>query len=129
MQNKINKIIIVYSESYYYLLNLLQIQRRDLIDHICDLWKNKRNTKDYAFNFKKNIIIKNYENLNWLEKSYHYIIYKTIHIFNTYPNYNRSFSVFNEQAIGFSDKYTLNRMKKDMDSNFEILLLDINTTK
>lgn len=127
--NKINNIVLNYSKSNIYLFNLLQIQRIDLIDNICDHWKQKRTTKNYAFKLESDIIIKSYDDLTWVEKSNHYIIYKTFNIFSKYPNYDNTCRIFNEEAIGFSDKYSLDRMKKQLNNNFRILLNDINITK
>lgn len=95
-------------------LNMAQIQRIELIDYICDQWSRKGllfpdTTKSIKFNIAPSTIVKDYSKLSDEEKCQHYIIYKTINIFETYPEYGYpckkyedSVLFFGENKVGFT---------------------------
>lgn len=94
-------------------LNMAQIQRIELIDYICDQWSGKDplfpDTKSIKFNIAPSTIVKDYSKLSDEEKCQHYIIYKTINIFETYPEYGYpckkyedSVLFFGENKVGFT---------------------------
>lgn len=70
-------------------MNLCQIQRLELIDDVCDFWNGKSKGKEIlgeidTFDLTPEMIVKGYGELTLEEKCYHYIVYKTIDIFETY---------------------------------------------
>ncbi|MDL2277398.1 ATP-binding protein [Parabacteroides sp. OttesenSCG-928-G07] len=132
IQNQIKKIIDIYSENKFYLLNILQIQRIDLVDHVCDLWKGltkDERIKKIKFELTNSDVFKDYKELSLLEKSYHYIVYKTISIFEKYPNYNDPCSNFNKLALAFESKKSLQDATNAITKGFEILLDDLTKEK
>lgn len=73
----------------YSQMNLCQIQRLELIDDVCDFWNGKSAGKEImgetdTFDLTPEMIVKDYGELTQEEKCYHYIVYKTIDIFETY---------------------------------------------
>ena len=71
--------------------NLCQIQRLELIDAICDCWKldgiELKNGKKIKLNVEPELVFKPYHDMTDEEKCKHYIIYKTISIFETYSTF------------------------------------------
>lgn len=73
----------------YSCMNLCQLQRLELIDDVCDFWNGHMVGKDImgdvgTFDLMPTAIVKDYSELTRKEKCYHYIVYKTIDIFETY---------------------------------------------
>ena len=71
--------------------NLCQIQRLELIDAVCDCWKQMglelKNGKKIKLEVTPELIFKPYGDMTNEEKCKHYIIYKTIAIFETYSTF------------------------------------------
>ena len=71
--------------------NLCQIQRLELIDAVCDYWKQMgielKNGKKIKLEVTPELIFKPYGDMTNEEKCKHYIIYKTITIFETYSTF------------------------------------------
>lgn len=71
--------------------NLCQMQRLELIDAVCDYWKQMglelKNGKKIKLEVTPELIFKPYEDMTNEEKCKHYIIYKTIAIFETYSTF------------------------------------------
>lgn len=71
--------------------NLCQIQRLELIDAVCDYWKQTgielKNGKKIKLEVTPELIFKPYGDMTNEEKCKHYIIYKTITIFETYSTF------------------------------------------
>lgn len=75
----------------FQLFNLCQIQRLELIDAICDCWKlngiELKNGRKLKLDVSPELIFKPYKDMTDEEKCKHYIIYKTISIFETYSTF------------------------------------------
>ena len=71
--------------------NLCQIQRLELIDAVCDCWKQMglelKNGKKVRLEVTPELIFKPNGDMTNEEKCKHYIIYKTIAIFETYSTF------------------------------------------
>lgn len=71
--------------------NLCQIQRLELIDAVCDYWNQLglelKNGKKIKLEVTPELIFKPYGDMTNEEKCLHYIIYKTIAIFETYSTF------------------------------------------
>lgn len=71
--------------------NLCQIQRLELIDAICDYWKHAgivlKNGKKLKLEVSPELVFKSFQEMTEEEKCKHYIIYKTISIFETYSTF------------------------------------------
>lgn len=71
--------------------NLCQIQRLELIDAVCECWKQMglelKNGKKIKLEVTPELIFKPYGDMTNEEKCKHYIIYKTIAIFETYSTF------------------------------------------
>ncbi len=86
-------------------LSLIQIQRIELVDYVCDIWR-EFGIRDAEGNIIKidlrpEIVFKPYDALTEEEKCLHYIIYKTISIFETYPVYDNPCRKYSEAALFF----------------------------
>lgn len=86
-------------------LSLIQIQRIELVDYICDIWR-EFGIRDADGNIIKidvrpEIVFKPYSTLSEEEKCLHYIIYKTISIFETYPVYDNLCRKYSEVPLFF----------------------------
>lgn len=129
----INKVVDNYSSINYFSFNILQIQRIDLVDHICDIWSGQTNLdinlEDYSFDLTNATLIKSYSELSLLEKSYHYIIYKTIQILDRYPNYNDSCYGFNNLALAFENRNMLKEASDSVNNGFVTLFKDLKEDK
>lgn len=104
--NNINNII--NSLSALKEFNLCQIQRIELIDRIYDIWK-KNNYKIWGHKLNEcpnleDTIQKDYNNYTTKEKCLHYIIYKTISIFETYPHYGMPCLPFESSIFVFQNE-------------------------
>lgn len=71
--------------------NLCQIQRLELIDAVCDCWKlngiELKSGKKLKLDVSPELVFKPYKEMTDEEKCKHYIIYKTISIFETYSTF------------------------------------------
>lgn len=71
-------------------LSLTQLQRLIYILDICYFWKQGFEVKDginVGLDISPDVLFKTYSELSVEEKAYHYLIYKTISIFETYDPY------------------------------------------
>lgn len=91
----------------YECFNLCQIQRIELIDDICDQWRTTGlvigNQKQIKFDINPDVLLKPYHKLNDREKCLHYILYKTISIFETYESYGRPCLKYEETPLYFGE--------------------------
>ena len=93
----------------YSCMNLCQLQRLELIDGICDFWtKHPAGIKMMggivAFDLTPALIVKNNSELTQEEKCYHYIVYKTIDVFETYTRlYDDPTRSFRTLPLAFQD--------------------------
>lgn len=87
-------------------LSLIQVQRIELVDYICDVWREcgirDAHGKIIKLNLRPEIVFKPYAHLTDEEKSLHYIIYKTISLFETYPVYDYPCRKYSEGALFFN---------------------------
>lgn len=85
--------------------SLAQIQRIELIDDICDQWRCPgilpMAGSAISIDVSPEVITKAYSKLSAVEKCYHYIIYKTISIFETYQEYKYPCKKYAETALYF----------------------------
>lgn len=89
----------------YDFLNLCQLQRLEVLDDVCDFWHgySRKNLKnDLWFELKPETLTAEYKELSQKEKCYHYIIYKTIDILETYPSYHYPLWIYSNTAVSFS---------------------------
>ena len=98
-------------------LSLIQIQRIELVDYICDIWRTS-GIRDAEGNIIKldlhpEIVFKPYGDLTEEEKCLHYIIYKTISIFETYPVYENPCRKYSETALFFEGERPDFKMFRD----------------
>ena len=91
----------------YECFNLCQIQRIELIDDICDQWWTTGlvigNQKQIKLDINPDVLFKPYHKLNDREKCLHYILYKTISIFETYESYGRPCLKYEETPLYFGE--------------------------
>lgn len=85
-------------------LSWIQIQRLLLIVEICNLWRteglNIGDKKDHiTFDLSLDSIFKDYADLNNDEKCLHYLVYKTISIFETYNAYGLPCAQYENQVL------------------------------
>lgn len=89
----------------YQAFNLAQIQRIELIDDICDQWRNPGILPVFdqaiSIDVKPETITEKYSNLSYEKKCQHYLIYKTISIFETYQEYKYPCRKYAETALYF----------------------------
>ncbi len=112
-------------------LNLCQIQRIELIDDIYDMWKTDYIKWEIKLNKCPNLeesINKSYEDFTTNEKCLHYIIYKTISIFETYPHYGMPSLPYENsiihfvKAANFKLNYAMEILKKEWKDQTHITL-------
>lgn len=110
-------------------LNMCQIQRLEVLDSVCDFWRGaygiQKMTDDLRFDMTPEIMTEDYEKLPQRVQCYHYIIYKTIDIFETYPSYRYPIWVYEKVAVHFGDKVSIKDERKLMYGAFEQLLNDL----
>ena len=88
----------------YASLTWVQIQRIELIDDICDIWKNQGiRTQEglIRIDAKPECIFKPYACLTSEEKCIHYMIYKTLSIFEKYSYYENPCQIYSKMAFFF----------------------------
>ena len=89
----------------YKAFNLAQIQRIELIDDICDQWRNTGILpglgQPITVDVRPETITKAYNRLTDIERCQHYIIYKTISIFETYQEYKYPCRKYSDTALYF----------------------------
>lgn len=92
--------------------NLCQIQRLELIDAVCDYWRYigvaLEDGRTIKLDMRPELIFKSYEDMSVEEKCKHYIIYKTISIFETY-------STFGYPCAAYENDVILTGIKKEDD--------------
>lgn len=114
------------------LLNLCQIQRLEILDDICDYWRGSGSSAqriDLRFEMKPELIISDYNSLSQKEKCYHYIVYKTINIFETYPSYHYPIWRYMSTPVSFNKRKESSSDKMDVHSAFTQLLNDVTKEK
>lgn len=114
------------------LLNLCQIQRLEILDDICDYWRERScnaQCMDLRFEMKPEIIISDYSDLSQKEKCYHYIVYKTINIFETYPSYHYPIWRYTSNPVSFNNRKESSSDKQVVYSAFNQLLEDVTKEK
>lgn len=117
------KLVTVLRECWkdYHKFNLVQVQRLDYIDQIVDLWKYGLKIDDghvLKFNITPQTIFKNFADMNIREKCWHYIIYKTISIFETYPSYNNP-------GWSFSNKVVVKGTEESPTPQKKVIVVDV----
>lgn len=113
-----------------HLFSILQLQRINLINHVCDLWRGKVDkqiefTTELFFNLAAKTIVADYKDLSLREKTCHYIIYKTIEILDKYPSYNNACFGFNNLALVFQGESMLNEATSSVTNGFNKLIKDV----
>lgn len=113
-----------------HLFSILQLQRINLINHVCDLWRGKVDkqiefTTELFFDLTAKTIVADYKDLSLHEKTCHYIIYKTIEILDKYPNYNDTCFGFNNLALVFQGESMLNEATSSVTNGFNKLIKDV----
>lgn len=86
--------------------NLCQIQRIELIDDICDQWASPGIVCDkdsIRLDITPEVLMKPYESLSEHERCLHYIVYKTISIFETYDSYGSPCTPYVTQPFFFRE--------------------------
>ena len=112
-------------------LNLCQIQRLEILDDVCDFWRGysvKDIKLDLRFDMKLDTIISEYQDLSLKEKCYHYIVYKTIDILETYPSYHYPIWNYSNMPVNFSPSQSGNE-KKQVFAAFHQILQDVTEEK
>ena len=93
-------------------LNLCQMQRLELIDAVCDYWRYigvaLEDGRMIKLDMRPELIFKSYKDMSIEEKCKHYIIYKTISIFETY-------STFGYPCAAYENDVILTGIKKEDD--------------
>lgn len=114
------------------LLNLCQIQRLEILDDICDSWRdnvNRVQKTDLRFELRPELITTNYSELSQKEKCYHYIVYKTIDIFETYPSYKYPIWSYLSTPVSFNNAKDGSNEKKKVNAAFNQLISDVTEEK
>lgn len=113
----------------YLILNMCQLQRIEILDDICDYWRGRGFEKlknDLRFEMKPESIIGEYKGFSQKDKCYHYITYKTIDIFETYPSYHEPLWGYSNNPVLFS---TSQDEKKKLHKAFIQLIEDVTDEK
>lgn len=114
----------------YMILNMCQLQRLEVLDDICDYWRGSGfdgMKNDYRFDMTPELITGEYEDFSQKDKCYHYIVYKTIDVFDTYPSYRDPLWAYHNRAVMFSPSKEDN--KRQVHKAFEQLLGDVTKEK
>lgn len=88
-------------------LSWIQIQRIELLDDICDIWRTQGlRTQDGIIKIDVNpeCIFKPYNSLASEEKCIHYMIYKTLSIFEKHSYYENPCQIYSKMAFFFDGK-------------------------
>lgn len=85
-------------------LSAIQFLRLTLIYDICRMWNSVGVgiKKPMRLSFDPTLIFKPYDSLSNAEKCCHYIIYKTIEVFMTYPSYGNPINGYDSSEVFFS---------------------------
>ncbi len=113
----------------FLVLNMNQLQRIEILDDVCDYWRGiefEELKNSYRFDLKHETITDDYKKLSQKEKCYHYIAYKTIDIFETYPSYHDPLWGYSNNPVLFS---TTKDDKKKVYNAFVQLLEDVTKEK
>ena len=116
--------VVIQNMRQYEKFNLCQLQRIKLIADVCHLWSNRGfhplNGELLKIENPLGCLLKKYEELTEKEKIAHYIIYKTISIFTTYPSYWKSCKPYEDNAIYFgSSGPFLTDLKQELSYAFD----------
>ena len=114
----------------YMILNMCQLQRLEVLDDICDYWRGSGfdgMKNDYRFDMTPELITAEYKDFTQKDKCYHYIVYKTIDVFDTYPSYRDPLWAYHNRAVCFSPSKEDN--KRQVHKAFEQLLGDVTKEK
>lgn len=108
----------------YEMFNLCQLQRIKLMADVCHLWSKRGfhplNGEILKIEKPLSCLLKKYEELTEKEKIAHYIIYKTISIFTTYPSYRKACMPYEDSAIFFGDSgLFLTDLKQELSYAFD----------
>lgn len=107
----------------YEKFNLCQLQRIALLEDVCELWRRGGfivDGKRLMIDNPLDCIMKKYEDMSDKEKIVHYIIYKTISIFTTYPAYKKSTRQYEERTIFFEgESIFLTDLKRELSYAFD----------
>ena len=115
----------------YDILNLCQLQRLEILDDVCDFWHGnsvKELTTDLLFELNPEVITSDYKELSLKERCYHYIVYKTIDILETYPSYHYPLWNYSNTAVSFLASSGSDD-KGQVQASFKKLLSDVTTEK
>lgn len=115
----------------YDILNLCQLQRLEILDDVCDFWhgySHKGIKSNLLFELNPEIITEEFKDLSLKQKCYHYIVYKTIDILETYPNYHYPLWIYSNTAASFSTSVD-REDKQQVQAAFLQLLEDVNKEK
>lgn len=114
-------------------LNICQIQRLEILDDVCDFWSDIKRMDEtmagYRFAMTPKCITEDYKNLSLEQRCYHYIVYKTIDIFETYPRFRYPLWAYQKTAVHFNRKEGDNETKKMLRVAFHQLLDDVTQEK
>lgn len=118
----------------YDILNLCQIQRLELVNDICNFWNGYGKDKELLgdiepFGLTPEIVTKRYEELSYAERGCHYIIYKTIDIFETYPSYQFPLWERRNVAIVFDTMIAGKHSRIALENALIQLMKDVNEEK
>lgn len=85
-------------------LSALQFLRLSLVFDICQMWNKMgsevvKNSENFTIN--PYVVFKKYDEMSNTDKICHYIIYKTIEIFNTYPSYKDPLKDYSSPQLFF----------------------------
>ena len=114
----------------YMILNMCQLQRLEVLDDICDYWRGSGfdgMKNDYRFDMKPELITAEYKEFSQKDKCYHYIVYKTIDVFDTYPSYHDPLWAYQNRSVLFSQSNKDNKAK--VHGAFKQLLADVTEEK
>lgn len=129
---RVDKIITSLQE--FSAMNLAQLQWALLIVKVIEFWRNgiKFHGEEVKFQVVSESLTCKEENLTIRYKSQHYIIYKTISIFDTYPAYKKTMAfvrdapffqrITKEEAISSELKEGFTILQKDSDEKSHITL-------
>lgn len=85
-------------------LSALQFLRLALVYDICMMWNKgvvADSNKGIELSFDPLVVFKDYDDMTYDERACHYIIYKTIEIFSTYPSYEKSLVWYDYSQLFF----------------------------
>lgn len=116
---------IITSLQEFSVMNLAQLQWALLVVQVIDFWRNgiMFHNEQIKFRIVPESLTCKEENLTTRYKTQHYIIYKTISIFDTYPEYKRTLT-FVKDAPFFQRVAKSKSISDDLQEGFKILQKD-----